>query len=158
MVFVLFYGLISQVFQAVTKDLTSSSNFSGSCVLTFQPLPREAQRLAWLGTDTRNHMPCLLEEEQQHQTLLLLLHMASFWTVVSPTLTSAQKGRGVLRGDHLESRVLRTASLWKVDHTLGTDLENDPLPKMHLLPQHGIDSFSNSRNRMALQQINSQRQ
>jgi hypothetical protein len=52
------------------------------------------------------------------------------WTVVSPTLTSAQKGRGVLRGDHLESRVLRTASLWKVDHTLGTDLENDPLPKM----------------------------
>ena len=27
--------------QAVTKDLTSSSNFSGSCVLTFQTLPRE---------------------------------------------------------------------------------------------------------------------
>ena len=25
--------------QAVTKDLTSSSNFSGSCVLTFQTLP-----------------------------------------------------------------------------------------------------------------------
>ena len=26
--------------QAVTKDLTSSSKFSGSCVLTLQPLPR----------------------------------------------------------------------------------------------------------------------
>ena len=25
--------------QAVTKDLTSSSKFSGSCVLTLQPLP-----------------------------------------------------------------------------------------------------------------------
>jgi len=49
-----------------------------------------------------------------------------------------------------ENKPLQMASLWKVDHTLGTDLENDPLPKMHLLPQHGIDSFSNSRNRMAL--------
>jgi len=29
-----------------------------------------------------------------------------------------------------ENKPLQMASLWKVDHTLGTDLENDPLPKM----------------------------
>ena len=34
--------------QAVTKDLTSTSNFSGSCVLTFQTLP---QRSGWKGWD-----------------------------------------------------------------------------------------------------------
>ena len=29
--------------QAVTKDLTSSSKFSGSCVLTLQPLPHQPE-------------------------------------------------------------------------------------------------------------------
>ena len=36
--------------QAVTKDLTSSSKFSGSCVLTLQTLPAEP-------TQDRNHRP-----------------------------------------------------------------------------------------------------
>ena len=32
-------SLVFWIRQAVTKDLTSSSKFSGSCVLTLQPLP-----------------------------------------------------------------------------------------------------------------------
>jgi len=35
--------LIANMNQAVTKDLTSSSKFSGSCVLILQTLPREKE-------------------------------------------------------------------------------------------------------------------
>lgn len=43
-------NISEEVFQAVTKDLTSSSKFSGSCVLTLQTLPNYSFKVLSLGS------------------------------------------------------------------------------------------------------------